>query len=332
VAEAVILAGDIGGTKTNLALYSVENDKLVPSVKKSFPSKDYPSLEAVLREFMVGSAPPITAACFGVAGPVIGGTSKTPNLPWFLDSRELARRLNLDSVELINDLEATGYGIGTLDAGDFLTLNAGIPELHANIGLIAAGTGLGQAVLYWDGRGYSVLASEAGHADFAPRTPLEIELLSWLIPRFGHVSYERVISGPGIFNIYTFLRDAKHFSEPAWLKERLAAAEPAAVISQAALAQEAEICVQALDLFVSAYGAEAGNLALRARALGGIYVGGGIAPKILPKLVDGAFVRAFTEKGRYAEFASRIPIHVILNEEAALRGAASFGSMQMKSS
>ncbi|MGH7770124.1 MAG: glucokinase, partial [Candidatus Binatia bacterium] len=296
----MILAGDIGGTKTNLALYSVEGDKLVPSVKKSFPSKDYPSLEAVLREFTAANpGAQATAACFGVAGPVIGGTSKTPNLPWFLDSRELARCLGMDSVALINDLEATGYGIKTLDAGDFLTLNAGIPEPHANIGLIAAGTGLGQAMLYWAGSGYRVLASEAGHADYAPRTPLEIELLSWLIPRFGHVSYERVISGPGIFNVYTFLRDAKHFNEPAWLKERIAAADPAAVISQAALAQEAEICVQALDIFVSSYGAEAGNLALRAKALGGIYVGGGIAPKILPKLVEGGFLRAFTDKGRY---------------------------------
>ena len=327
----MILAGDIGGTKTNLALYSLENDKLVPSVKKSFPSKDYSSLESVLREFLDGSTAPIAAACFGVAGPVIGGTSKTPNLPWFLDSRDLARCLGLDSVTLINDLEATGYGVGTLDAGDFLTLNAGITELRANIGLIAAGTGLGQAMLYWDGSGYHVLASEAGHADYAPRTPLEIELLSYLIPRFGRVSYERVISGPGLFNIYTFLRDAKNFSEPEWLKERLESEDPSAVISAAGLANEAEICAKALDLFVAAYGAEAGNLALRAKALGGIYVGGGIAPKILPKLVDGDFLRAFTDKGRYSEFVSRVPVHVILDEEAALRGAASYGALQSKS-
>jgi glucokinase len=327
----MILAGDIGGTKTNLALYSVENDKLVPSVKKSFPSKDHSSLESVLREFLAGSTAPITAACFGVAGPVIGGSSKTPNLPWFLDSRELARYLGLDSVTLINDLEAAGYGVGTLDAGDFLALNAGNPEPQANLGIIAAGTGLGQAMIYWSGSGHRVLASEAGHADFAPRTPLEIELLSHLIARFGRVSYERVISGPGLLNIYTFLRDAKNFSEPQWLKERLAAEDPSAVISAAGLANEAEICVQALDLFVAAYGAEAGNLALRAKALGGIYVGGGIAPKILPKLVEGGFLRAFTDKGRYSEFVSRVPVHVILNEEAALRGAASYGALQPKS-
>lgn len=326
----MILAGDIGGTKTNLALYAVDDGKLVSTVKKTFPSKEYPSLEAVLREFMSGVAAPITAASFGVAGPVIGGTSKTPNLPWYLDARELARCLGIDSVALINDLEATGYGIGTLDAGDFLTLNAGIPEPQANIGLIAAGTGLGQAMIYWDGRGYRVLASEAGHADYAPRTSLEIDLLAWLIPRFGRVSYERVISGPGILNIYGFLKEVKNFPEPAWLKERLAAADPAAVISRAALAQEAEICVKAIDLFVSSYGAEAGNLALRAKALGGIYVGGGIAPKILPKLVEGGFLHAFTDKGRYAEFVSRVPVHVILNDEAALRGAASYGALRLK--
>jgi glucokinase len=327
----VILAGDIGGTKTNLALYSVENDKLVPSVKKSFPSKDYPSLESVLREFLAGSTAPITAACFGIAAPVIANTAKTPNLSWFIDGHEIARRLNLNSVALLNDLEAAGYGALTLDAGEFLTLNAGNPEPQANIGLIAAGTGLGQAVLCWAASGYRVLASEAGHADYAPRTPLEMELLSHLIPRFGHVSYERVVSGPGLFNIYSFLRDAKHLAEPEWLKERLASGDPGAVISQTALAKEAEICVQALDLFVAAYGAEAGNLALRAKALGGIYVGGGIAPKILPKLVDGDFLRAFTDKGRYSEFVSRVPVHVILNEEAALRGAASFGAMQLQS-
>ena len=326
----MILAGDIGGTKTKLALYSVQDDKVVPTAKKTFSSKDYSSLEAVLREFLAGSTAPITAACFGVAGPVIGGTSKTPNLPWFLDSRELARCLGLDSVTLINDLEATGYGVGTLDAGEFLTLSAGNPEPQANIGLIAAGTGLGQAMLYWAGSGYRVLASEAGHADYAPRTPLEIELLSHLMPRFGHVSYERVISGPGLFNIYTFLREAKHFSEPGWLKERLAGADPSAVISVAGLANEAEICVKALDMFVCAYGAEAGNLGLRAKALGGIYLGGGIAPKILPKLTDGDFMRAFTDKGRYSEFVSRVPVRVILNDEAALRGAASYGAEMMR--
>jgi glucokinase len=326
----MILAGDIGGTKTKLALYSLQNDKLVSTVKKSFPSKDYPSLEAVVREFRAQAADPISAACFGVAGPVIDGTIKTPNLPWFLDAREIARCLDLDSVALINDLEATGYGVATLDAGEFLTLSAGKVYPQATKALIAAGTGLGEAILYWDGGGYRPLASEGGHADFAPRTALEIELLAYLIARFEHVSNERVISGPGILNIYNFLKDSGRHREPVWLRERLAAGDPGAVISEAALAKEAEICVQALDLFVSAYGAEAGNLALRAKALSGIFVGGGIAPKILSKLADGEFMRAFAAKGRYAELLARVPVHVILNDEAALRGAAAYGALHSK--
>ena len=328
----MILAGDIGGTKTNLALYSVRGDKLISTIKKTFPSKDYLSLEAVLREFRAEAPDVISAASFGVAGPVIDGTSKTPNLPWFLDAREIARCLDLDLVALINDLEATGYGVATLDAGEFLTLNAGKIHPQATKALIAAGTGLGEAILYWDGVAHRPLASEGGHADFAPRTPLEIELLAYLIARFGHVSYERVISGPGIFNIYNFLKDSGRRREPGWLRERLAAGDPGAVISEAALAKEAEICVQALDLFVSAYGAEAGNLALRAKALGGVYVGGGIAPKILSKLADGEFLRAFAAKGRYADLLAQVPVRVILNEEAALRGAASYAAVHLKTS
>jgi glucokinase len=327
----MILAGDIGGTKTKLALYSLKDDKLVSTVKKSFPSRDYPSLEAVVREFRAQAADPISAASFGVAGPVIDDTIKTPNLPWFLDAREIARCLDLDSVALINDLEATGYGVATLDAGEFLTLSAGKVHPQATKALIAAGTGLGEAILYWDGGAYRPLASEGGHADFAPRTALEIELLAYLIARFEHVSYERVISGPGILNIYNFLKDSGRYCEPVWMRERLAVGDPGAVISEAALAKEAEICVQALDLFVSAYGAEAGNLALRAKALGGIFVGGGIAPKILSKLTDGEFMRAFAAKGRYADLLARVPVHIILNDEAALRGAAAYAALQLKS-
>jgi glucokinase len=323
----MILAGDIGGTTTRLGLFSVSGDQLDAVARKNFPSRNYPALEPILGEFMAGAARPFTAACFGIAGPVVGDRAKTPNLPWLIDGREVARRLNLPSVALINDLEATGYGALTLDASEFLTINAGKPEPRANLGLIAAGTGLGEALLYWSGSGYRALASEGGHADFAPRTALEIELLFYLMDRFGHVSYERVISGPGLFHIYRFLRDSARFSEPAWLSERLAAADPAPVIAETALADAAEICVEALDLFVSAYGAEAGNLALRAKSLAGIYVGGGIAPKILAKLADGTFMRAFTDKGRYAEFVSRIPVQVILNEDTALRGAAYYGAM-----
>jgi glucokinase len=326
----MILAGDIGGTKTHIAVFSNENGRLVQQQKKTYPSKNYPSLEAVLQDFAAGNTRPFTAACFGVAGPVIDETVKTPNLPWFVDRRAVARSLGIDAVALVNDLEATGYGARTLDAAEFAVLNAGSFDAGANMALIAAGTGLGEAILYPAAGGYRVLASEGGHADYAPRTTLQIELLSHLAARFGHVSYERVISGPGLINIYNFLKDSGRYAEPAWLKERLAAGDASAAISHAALAGEAEICVQALGIFAHAYGAEAGNLALRAKALGGVYVGGGIAPKIAAKLADGVFMRAFVDKGRYAELLERVPVRIILNEEAALRGAAYYGATHLQ--
>ncbi|HTM11223.1 MAG TPA: glucokinase [Verrucomicrobiae bacterium] len=326
----MILAGDIGGTKTNIAVFSVENGRLVERNKKTYPSKNYPSLEAVLKDFTAENAAPITAASFGVAGPVVGETVKTPNLPWFVDGRAVARALGLKTVALLNDLEAAGYGAGILDKSEFKILNAGSFDPQANMGFIAAGTGLGEAILYPVAGRYRVLASEGGHADYAARTALEIEMLAHLAARFGHVSYERVVSGPGLVNIYNFLKDSGRFAEPQWLKNRLAEGDPAAAISHAGLVGEAEICVEALDLFVSSYGAEAGNLALRAKALGGVYVGGGIAPKIVDKLADGAFMRAFIDKGRYAELLARVPVQIVLNDEAALRGAAYYGAHYMQ--
>lgn len=324
----MILAGDIGGTKTNLALYSVQGSKLTPGVKRSFSSRDYPGLEPLLREFMANNTVPVRGACFGIAGPVVDGKSETPNLPWVLDAQEISRFLGLDSVSLINDLEATAYGVLTLDAGEFEILNEGRSQQEGNMALIAAGTGLGEAMLCWDGSGHRPSASEGGHADFAPRNPLEIELLRYLMDRFGHVSYERVVSGPGLLNVYSFLKESSHLMEPSWLKDRLAEGDPGTVISKVALAKESEICIRALDLFVSLYGAEAGNLALKARAIRGLYVGGGIAPKILKKLKDGAFMQAFTDKGRFTRFLSDIPVHVVLNDEAALEGAAYFAAFR----
>ena len=322
----MILAGDIGGTKTSIALFSLENGRLVQQAKKTYPSKAYPSLSAVVHEFTSSHDASISAACFGIAGPVVDGTVKTTNLPWLVDARALARGLGVESVMLLNDLEATGYGAATLDAAEFKTLNDGSAVAAATRALIAAGTGLGEAILYPVADSYRVLASEGGHGDYAPRTALEIELLQYLAARFGHVSYERVISGPGLFNIYNFLKDSGRYAEPEWLRERLAAGDPSAEISKAALGGAADICVKALDMFVSAYGAEAGNLALRVKALGGVYVGGGIAPKILDRLADGAFMRAFVDKGRYAELLSGVPVRVILNEDTALRGAAFYGA------
>jgi glucokinase len=321
-----ILAGDVGGTKTVVAVFESEAGKLVPVFQKKFDSRNYPGLEPIISEFLAGNPGPANRACFGVAGPVVGGRSETPNLPWVLDERALASQLAIDVVSLINDLEATAYGLFTLDEKEVFVLHEGAKVAEANIGLIAAGTGLGESILFWDGRYHRVSASEGGHGDFAARTEREIDLLRYLTPRFNHVSYERVLSGPGLVNIYQFLKDEAGFSEPQWLAERIATEDPGAVISEAALAGETEICVQALDLFVSVYGAEAGNLALRAKALGGIYVGGGIAPKILKKLEDGTFLRAFLDKGRYSEFVSTIPVKVILNEQAALQGAAYYAA------
>jgi glucokinase len=323
-----ILAGDVGGTKTVLAVFESEAGKLIPVFQKRFDSRNYPGLEPIITEFLARNPKPASRACFGVAGPVVGGRSETPNLPWVLDERALASQLGINAVSLINDLEATAYGLFTLEEKEVFVLHEGLKVAEANIGLIAAGTGLGESILFWDGRYHRPSASEGGHADFAPRTAREIDLLRYLIPRFGHVSYERVLSGPGLVNIYQFLKDEAGFSEPEWLAERITAEDPGAVISEVALAGEAEICVQALDLFASVYGAEAGNLALRAKALGGIYIGGGIAPKILKKLKDGTFMRSFLDKGRYSEFVSTIPVKVVLNEQAALQGAAYYGACE----
>jgi glucokinase len=322
-----VLAGDIGGTKTNLALFSIDGERLRVELSRIFLSKSYSGLAPVLDEFLAGDHPAIDSACFGIAGPIVDDQVRTPNLAWIVDRAELRGALKLDSVHLLNDLEAAAYGIFTLESDELVTLNEGVIRSSGNKALIAAGTGLGQAILHDDGHRFHPLASEGGHADFAARNELEIELLRYLLGRYGHVSYERVISGPGLLNIYQFLKEARGLEEPAWLAERLAAAHDlSAEISKAALANEADICVQALDLFVSAYGAEAGNLALRAKSLRGLYVGGGIAPKILPKLKDGTFMHAFGGKGRYTELLSAIPVHVILVDQTALRGAAYYAA------
>jgi glucokinase len=323
----LVMAGDIGGTKTNLALFSIHGERLRSEMQHSFSSKRYSGLISVLQEFLASDKHIIDAACFGIAGPVVDGKVKTPNLPWLVDSSELSRTLKLDSVALLNDLEAAAYGIFTLEEDEFCTLNQGKIFHSGNKALIAAGTGLGQSILHDDGRRFHPLASEAGHADFAPRNDLEIELLRYLMARFHHVSCERVLSGPGLMNIYRFLKESRGLEEPKWLAERLSSGEdPGAVVSKAALANEAEICVKALDIFVSVYGAEAGNLALRVKSVRGLYVGGGIAPKILPKLKDGTFMRAFGDKGRYADLLAAIPVQVILNEQAGLRGAAYYAA------
>jgi glucokinase len=327
----LILAGDVGGTKTQLALFSVRDGKLRREEERTFASQEYLGLVPVLQDFLGNHHTPIGAACFGIAGPVVDGKVKTTNLPWLVDSREIGKAFQLKSVSLLNDLEAGAYGIFTLDPQELFTLNEGESGRRGNKVLIAAGTGLGEATLYDDGRDYHPSASEGGHGDFAPTDETQIDLLRDLIKKFGHVSYERVVSGPGIKNIYDFLRDTCRLEEPDWLKQKMSAADdPSVVISQEGLAGSSAICVEALNLFVSVYGAEAGNLALRGKATGGVYIGGGIAPKILAKLNDGTFMRAFLDKGRYRELLSDMPVRVILNDQAALQGAAFYAGFRAR--
>lgn len=318
----MILAGDVGGTNTRLAFVEATGDRLTLIVEEIFPSREHANLEAVLRKFMSSHRLPVEQACFGVAGPVRHGRCDATNLPWVVDARQLARELGLEAVGLINDLEANAYGIAALEPKDFVVLNAGAPDAEGNAAIIAAGTGLGEAGLYWNGRQHRPFATEGGHATFAPRTPVEMDLLRHLLTEFEHVSYERVVSGPGLLNIYRFLRDTGRAEEPAWLAERMRQQEAPAIIAQAALEGTSALCVQALDLFMSLYGAEAGNLALKAMATGGVFVGGGIAPKIIQQLKDSTFMAAFTAKGRMRPLLEAMPVRIILNEKTALLGAA----------
>lgn len=339
----MILAGDIGGTKTNLALYEWTTERTEPLHLESFPSGDYKSLEDILVEFLMPTKGPfpiaslegeklstpstewgkLTAACFGVAGPVIDNRCQTTNLPWVIDGRTIAKQFNIPRAQLLNDLEATAYGILWLRPDELEVLNAGSPpKKRQALALIAAGTGLGEGILFWDGKTYRPMPSEGGHADFAPNNDQEIELLRYLRSQYLHVSYERILSGPGLHAIYEFLRDTKK-NEPTWLAEKIRAGDPAAEIAHAGLQGQAEIAKQALDLFASVYGAEAGNLALKTLSLDGVYVGGGMAPKLIMKLQDGTFMKAFLNKGRYKKLLSAIPVKVIMNQQTALVGAAS---------
>jgi glucokinase len=319
----MILAGDVGGTKVHLALYDFTNGELKHLRDKIFPAKNYNGLEEIVREFVVSEK--ITAACFGVPGPVRDGRLRLTNLPWTLDSRELSSSLKIDYVFLINDLQANGYGIAELGPEQVYTLSDGDSSQIGNRALISAGTGLGESFLIWDGRAHEPYPSEGGHADFAPRNEDEFDLLRFLRQKYnGRVSSERVVSGQGITNCYEFLRDVRGMEEPAWLTERLASEDPNAVITDCALKAKNSLCEHALDMFVSAFGAQAGNLALTVLSVGGLYVGGGIAPRILEKLKDGTFMRAFTDKGRLSQMLVNMPVRIILESRCALLGAAAY--------
>jgi glucokinase len=319
----MILAGDVGGTKVHLALFDFTDGNLKHNRDQQFPAKEYSGLEEIVKEFIV--AEKVTAACFGVPGPVREGRLRLTNLPWTLDSRELAADLKIDYVFLINDLQANAYGIGELKAEQIYTLSEGDARQIGNRALISAGTGLGEGFMVWDGRDFVPYPSEGGHTDFAPRNEDEIDLLRFLRQKYnGRISHERVVSGMGLTNVYEFLREVRGMEEPARLAERMASEDPNAVITELALAAKSEICEKALDMFVSAYGAEAGNLALKVLSVGGLYVGGGIAPRILEKLKDGTFMKAFTDKGRLSQLLVHMPVRVILESRTALIGAAAY--------
>lgn len=320
----MILAGDIGGTKTILGLFAPGGGALALVREHTYASAAAPSLEAMIADFLgAGGAASVRAACFGVAGAVLGGRAKLTNLSWTASREGVAALLPGARVALVNDVQATAFGALHLEPGRLHALNAGAPpDEPGNVAVIAAGTGLGEGFLVWDGARYRPAASEGGHADFAPRNEAEIELWRFLAARFGRVSYERILSGPGLAALHEFERARSGRAPSPALAARLAAGDPAAAVTDAALAREDECCVAALDRFCEIYGAEAGNLALKVLATSGVVVAGGIAPRILPVLTQSAFMQAFTAKGRFADMLARVPVKVVLETRVALIGAA----------
>jgi glucokinase len=329
----MLLAGDIGGTKTILALFASPDEMRTPVREATFPSAQYPSLESLVRDFLYQAGERVQLACFGVAGPVIDGKAKITNLPWIMDEEKLQRALNIPSVRLLNDLVATASGVPLLGKDDLRTLNEGQPIKNGTLGVIAPGTGLGEAFLTWDGTKYLTHPSEGGHTDFGPTNAFEIELLRYMLTKFDHVSYEQVCSGMGLPHIYAYLRDVVKMEESKSLTEQITAEEDITpLIIKCALDSKVPSarCFTALETFTSILGAEAGNLALKVLATGGIYLGGGIPPRILPFLEAEGFIRAFKHKGRFADMVKDFPVHVITNPKLALLGAANYGFMNPK--
>lgn len=316
----MILAGDIGGTNTRLALF--DKGKLVGQEGK-FPSHTYKSLEEIVLKFLQTEKLKVQKACFGIAGPIRDGVCKATNLPWVVDAARIGEETHIPSVHLLNDLEANAYGLQVLKPEELYLLNRG-KDQKGNRALIAAGTGLGEAGLYWDGKMHRPFACEGGHTDFGPRNPMEFELLVYLKKKFGHVSYERVVSGPGLHSLFQFLVDTGRETFSSAVKAEMEKRDPSRVVSEWGSQGRDPACVHAVDWFVSLYGAESGNLALKFLSLGGFYVGGGIAPHLIEKMKHGAFLSSFVDKGRFKELLSSIPIWIVLNDNAALLGAASY--------
>jgi glucokinase len=324
----MLLAGDIGGTKTNLAVFSSETGWRKPYAEATYTSVDYPGLEALVHEFLEQHDFPIDKASFGVAGPVVDGRATITNLSWMMDKNQLQQALHIPSVRLLNDLDAIAHSVPYLESQDLHTLNEGQAVSGGAIAVIAPGTGLGEGFLTWDGSHYRAHTSEGGHADFAPTNTIQVELLRYLLTRFPHVSFERICSGKGLPNIYDYLKDSGYAEEPQWLAEQLATTlDRSPIIVNNALDKDnaCEICVATLNTFVSILAAEAANLALKVLSTGGVYLGGGIPPRILPYLKGKQFMQAFTHKGRFTQMLAQMPVHIILNPKVALLGAAIHG-------
>jgi glucokinase len=323
---STVLAGDVGGTKTNIALYKIENGELTIQKEKRYASKDYPSLENIIHDFSGDALP--DRICAAVAGPVIKGKSKLTNLSWTLDSEALSASLQRPVV-FINDLEATAYGLAGLKENERAVIAPGDPAAEGNIAIIAPGTGLGEAGLYWDGQAYHPFATEGGHSDFAPRTEMDIELFRYLQQQFGHVSWERVVSGMGIKTLYHFCTEARKEKVPDWLVQRMQKEDPAAVISEAAMKREDPVCAEVMDLFVRFLATEASSLVMKMMATGGLYLAGGIPPKILPLLQNENWEKNFDNNGRMHDLSERVPVYAVLNDKMALLGAAYYGAYNM---
>lgn len=322
----MILAGDVGGTKTNLGFFRVEGEgpslRVQSVVEQAYASRGHASLDEIALAFLAEHKLKPSVACFGVAGPVHHGHSQATNLPWTIDAARLTSELNVSETLLINDLEANAWGIAELDDSEFALLNPGAADSDGNAAVISAGTGLGEAGLYWDGQRHNPFACEGGHADFAARNAVEAGLLAFLLDEFGHASWERVLSGPGLHNLYRYLSRANPEKASAEVAREIAAGDPAAAIAQAAHERRCPVCVEAMALFVSLYGAEAGNLALKLMATGGVYIGGGMAPKNVAALQQGDFMRSFAAKGRLRPVLEAIPVRIILCDKTAIVGAA----------
>jgi glucokinase len=326
----MILAGDIGGTNARLAYFQSQNGHLQLVSERIFPSREHHELGEIVTRFLDESHTRPEAACFGIAGPVRNGRVETSNLPWVVEQSRLAKQIHLPATLLINDLEASAWGIAALGAGDLVPLNRISGPGTGNQAVIAPGTGLGEAGLFWDGARHYVYACEGGHTDFAPQNELQIELLRYLQKRFGHVSYERILSGPGLVNVYEFLRDRADGSESTELIASMKTVDPAAAISQAALSGSCPLAEKALDIWIAVFGAEAANLALKAMSTGGLFVAGGISPKILPKLTGPLFLENFLDKGRMRPLLESILVQVVTNDKTGLLGAARCAAIRAK--